>query len=623
MNGPSPETTADTQDEQRPKLSKPLAKAVGLLEDAAKLEKGNIEATFLLAEMNFYGNFSIPRNFKEAFKRYHKITGIANNSTAQHMVAFMYATGIGGAVEQNQAKALLYHTFAAIGGDIRSQMTVAFRHHDGIATPRHCDEAVYFYKKVADRAIQYYRSGPPGGMAVIKHAYRLADDEGGVYGEGASVSSAGANAVNKNPASDSHASIEDVLEYLDVLSRKGDLKATFSLGRTYYKGSRELRKNFKKARAYMMMVAKQQWTKDGRVIQNSGVDKLAATAAGYLGNMYHRGDGVEQSFEKALTWYRRGVDFGDARCGDALGIMYLYGNGVPKDVLKAAEYFKVSADQDHAPAQANMGRLLLDQGDVPTAQRYFELSARQGNIEAFYYLAELSNQGIGRDRSCGVAAAYYKIVAEKMEPIHSSFEQANVAYEDGDLETALVLYMMAAEQGYENAQANVAYLLDETRSRFSLDSVLPWKSTKSSLLKNSALALAYWTRSAKQKNMDSMVKMGDYYLSGIGTKQDPDKASACYHAASEYQHSAQALWNLGWMLENGIGVEQDFHLAKRLYDEALEVNKEAYLPVNLSLLKLRLRSWWNTITHGKVNSIHSEPGKYPFYCRLCHLLTIL
>jgi len=104
--------------------------------------------------------------------------------------------------------------------------------------------------------------------------------------------------------------------------------------------------------------------------------------------------------------------------------------------------------------------------------------------------------------------------------------------------------------------------------------------------------------------------MGDYYLYGIGTHADTEKAATCYQAAAEHQQSAQALYNLGWMHENGIGVEQDFHLAKRYYDLALDANEEAYLPVKLSLLKLRMRSFWNKITNGRVNSIREEPSMF-------------
>jgi SEL1 protein len=120
------------------------------------------------------------------------------------------------------------------------------------------------------------------------------------------------------------------------------------------------------------------------------------------------------------------------------------------------------------------------------------------------------------------------------------------------------------------------------------------------------MALIYWTRSARQANIDSLVKMGDWYLSGYGLPEaDPIKASACYQAAVEGL-SAMAMWNLGWCHENGIGVEQDFHLAKRYYDLAAMTNLEASLPVFLSLIKLRARSFYNKITRGKINSIGQD-----------------
>ncbi|KAL9096266.1 MAG: hypothetical protein Q9163_006456, partial [Psora crenata] len=588
------------------KLSKPLSQAVKLLESAATEQEP--DAMFLLAEMNFFGNYTHPRNYTEAFRRYDELASLNGNSSAQHMLGFMHATGLGGAVQRNQAKALMYHTFAAMGGSTKSQMTTAYRHNTGIGTPRNCNEAAHWYKKVADKAVAYSRSGPPGGQSLQRDAYKIADEDGGVYGEGASVVSSGMHANKGGPNSHAHAAFEDVLEYLDLMSRKGDIKATFSLGQLHYEGSRNMKANWGTARAYFMIVARRYWHKDGSIREeDQTVAKFASNAAGYIGRMFLRGEGMEQSFDKALTWFKRGVKNGDALCQYEVGLMYLLGYGVKKDVMMAADYFKVSANEDFASAQVNMGKLFLDQGDVNAAVHWFDLAARHGHIEAFYHLAEIYNNGIGRDRSCGMATAYYKLVAEKVESIHSSFDEANSAYTEGDLETALPIYMMAAEQGYEAAQANVAYLLDEYKSILPLDSLLPWKKQRRSLLRNAFLALVYWTRSAKQSNIDSMVKMGDYYLRGHGIDADMEKAATCYQTAAETQQSAQALWNLGWIHENGIGVEQDFHLAKRFYDQALETNQESYLPVKLALIKLRMRSFWNTITNGKVNSIHPEP----------------
>jgi SEL1 protein len=651
-SSPSSSSSSTLDGQRQPlKLGQPLRKAVALLERAA--EEGNADALYVLGDMNFYGNFSYPRNYTEAFRRYNTLAALSGNSSAQHMVGFMYATGIGGAVAVDAARALLYYTHAALAGDTRAEMALAFRYHAGIGTARSCEDAVVFYRRAAAKAIAYWRSGPPGGRALRRLGYRLADDAGGVYGEGASASSAGENAVQGGPTSDSHAAFDDVLEYLDLMSRKGDLKATFTLGRLHYEGSRALQWEPRKARAYFMQVAKKHWAPNGKVISagssssNGGggsgggsggapdIEELAAKAAGYLGRMYLRGEGVEQNFERARMWFKRGEAYGEPVSQTGLGMLYLAGHGgVPRDALKAAERFRAAAEQDHAPAQVHLGTLYLDQGDVRAAAHYFDLAARHGHIEAFYYLAELAERGAaagagGRERSCATAKAYYKAVAERAEAVHSPFAAAQRAYAGGDVETAFALNLLAAEQGYEVGQANVAYLLDEQKAwlrlRWPLSLSLPLplpapfffgsrgsqhhRHRLPAALRDARLALMHWTRSAKQANVDSMVKLGDYYLAGVGAVADAEKAASCYQAAAEFQQSAQALWNLGWMYENGIGLEQDFHLAKRYYDLALEVNQEAYLPVQLSLIKLRLRSFWNRLTNGRVNSIQDEPGK--------------
>lgn len=613
MNGP-PQQELLTSNPQPKKLSQTLSEAVKLLEEAAA-EK-NPDAMFMLAEMNFYGKFTHPRNYSEAFRRYHELATLNGNASAQHMVGFMYATGIGGAVKQDQARAMLYYTLGAEGGDVRSEMTIAYRHSSSIATPRNCEEAVYHFKNTADKAIAYMRSGPPGGHSMLKESYRIADEEGGVYGEGASASSSGRNAKEGSIHSDAYSSLDDVVEYMDLQARKGDPRASFNLAKLNYDGARSSKRDLPAAKKRFLELARMYWTKEGKIKQNVSVvtEKLASKAAGYLGRMFLRGEGMAQSYGIAQTWFKRGLENGDALSQYSLGLMYLNGLGVPKDPIRAAEYFGAAADQDLAVAQVRMGALFLDQGEVDTAYKYFDLATRHGHLEAYYYLAELIHNGVGRTKSCSVAAAYYKIVSEKAEIISTSFAEANEAYTNGDLETALVGYMMAAEQGFEVGQANVAYLLDQVKPRFTLSSLVPFMKRKASLAGDAMLALIYWTRSAEQKNVDSMVKLGDYYLHGLGTSPNQEKAAACYQAAAETSQSAQAMWNLGWMHENGIGIDQDFHLAKRHYDQALETNpREAYLPVVLALYKLRFRSWWNTITNGKIKSIQEEPGKPCLY----------
>ncbi|KAK4150757.1 hypothetical protein C8A00DRAFT_45934 [Chaetomidium leptoderma] len=603
LSAPAPESASKNP------LSGKLLHATTLLEDSAR--QNNSDALYILAEMNFYGNFSHPKDFPAAFDYYHQLALLNGNSSALYMVGMMYSTGIGGAVERDQARALLYYTFAANRGHTRAEMTVAHRHHAGIGTPKSCEMAVKYYKRAADKAIAWYRSGPPGGRTWIAESYRIADETGGAYGEGASVASAGDNAVKAHPNSDAYASIEDIIEYLDLMSQKGDFKASFNLGRIYYEGQRGLNKNVVLARKYFFDVTQKYWRKN-RPIDNpkTGLDKTAGKAAGYIGRMYMRGEGVEQNFDRAKFWFERGAILKDPQSHHGFGLLYLNGYGVKADATQAIDSFKVAAAQDYASAQVQLGYLYLDHGsneDLEIANHYFELAARWANIEAYYHVAEVSNSGIGRDRSCSGAVSYYKNVAERAEPLVSSWAEANLAYEAGDTELALLEYLGAAEQGYEKAQNNVAHILDSDRSRLPIPQLLSHRGPTSRLLQDPTLSLIFWTRSSRQGNIDALVKMGDYYLSGIGADADVDKAVQCYTGASEYHQSAQALYNLGWMHEHGIGLDQDYHLAKRYYDASRDTNEEAYLPVAISLLKLRAKSAWNTLTHGRINSIQDDP----------------
>ncbi|KAJ9645577.1 ERAD-associated protein [Knufia peltigerae] len=621
MNAPA------RHDDETPQVKGDLRKAVETLKTAALFE--DPDAMFILAEMNFYGNFSYPRNTPESLAWYNKLASLNGNSTAQYMSGLIYGTGLGGA-PRDQAKALLYHTFAAGQDNINSEMTLAYRYHAGVGCPRDCNKAVSFYKRVADKAMDFWAAGPPGGLSFTRNAYRWVEVDGGIYGEGASVSSSGPNAPRDGVIT-TH--IDDVLDYLDTKERQGDFTAMLGIGKHYYEAPRGYKKNFRKAHRQFMKVARAYWGKDGKVSPKApkGIDRVAAKAAAYLGRMFLRGEGVDQNFEKAAMWFKRAIANGDSFAQYHIGLMYRDGLGVPKDGLRAGTYLKAAAEQSLPIAQSALGVLFLDQGDIETASRYFELAAGAGVMEAFYYLAELTNQGVGRERNCGLASVYYKLVAERAEGLHSSFSEANSAYERGDWERALVASIKAAEAGYENAQANVAYLLDRKTSVLDVPGLSMLFSSKpevgagrSKLLDDEYLALAYFTRSAKQSNVDSLIKMGDYYLSlrssphvlrGLlpnDTKEDEvksnlERATTCYTTAAESHHSAQALWNLGWMHENGIGsVTQDFHMAKRYYDLALEMNKEAYLPVTLALAKLRLRSWWNGVSGGKVNSIRED-----------------
>jgi SEL1 protein len=202
-----------------------------------------------------------------------------------------------------------------------------------------------------------------------------------------------------------------------------------------------------------------------------------------------------------------------------------------------------------------------------------------------------------------VAVAFYKIVAERGDWTHEVWWEAERAWHRGDKDTALLGYWMMAERGYEVAQNNIAWIFDRGASWLN---VLHWSSLRpqrtekqkmriplldknASTIPTDRLALTFWTRSAAQDNVDALVKMGDYYLKGVGVaagRPQPEKAAACYQSAASTHVSALAMHNLGWMHENGIGVTK-VRAAIAVQDADIHAPRTG-LPPRQTLLRPRL-----------------------------------
>ena len=69
-------------------------------------------------------------------------------------------------------------------------------------------------------------------------------------------------------------------------------------------------------------------------------------------------------------------------------------------------------------------------------------------------------------------------------------------------------------------------------------------------------ALSQWIRSATQRIVDALVKVGDYCYHDLGIPDETKKTTRYCQSAADTQMSALAMWNLGWMHEIGIGVSQ-------------------------------------------------------------------
>ncbi|KAK7865236.1 hypothetical protein R5R35_012363 [Gryllus longicercus] len=457
-----------------------------------------------------------------------------------HMgLGFLYATGI--SVPVNQARALVYYTFGALGGNTWAQMALGYRYWTGVTVSMSCERALDYYRKVANKVAEEVSLS--GGQAVQR--VRLLDEF-------------------ENPGYSSGYFDNDLLEYYQLLAEKGDVQAQVGLGQLHYQGGRGVQQDHQKALHYFLQAA----------------DAGNAVAMAFLGKIYLEGsDIVKQDNDTAYKYFKKAADLQNPVGQSGLGLMYLYGKGVDKDYGKAFKYFTQAADHGWVDGQLQLGNMYFRglgvQRDYKMAIKYFNLASQSGHVLAFYNLAQMHATGTGMMRSCLTAVELFKNVAERGKWGEKLME-AHIHYREGRVDESFLTYSLLAELGYEVAQSNAAFLLDKGDV------------TLFDQQETYVRALMYWGRAAAQGCSAAQVKLGDYHYYGLGTPIDYEMAATHYRLASEQQHNAQAMFNLGYMHEQGLGMQQDIHLAKRCYDMAAETSADAKVPVALALMKLSM-----------------------------------
>ncbi|XP_033096330.1 protein sel-1 homolog 1-like [Anneissia japonica] len=511
------------------------ARGLEVLLEAARLNDTESQVTCGFASL--FGRY-LPLNVTLAWELF-QAASAKGHPKAQAGIGFMYTAGI--STDSNQAKALVYYTFGALGGDVYAQMAMGYRHWAGIGVTQSCEAALVYYSKVADKVADEVSKGMMG----IVQRIRLFDEQ-------------------ENPGSNGALLDEDLIQYYQFLADKGDVQAQVGLGQLNYQGGRGIARNHNRALEYFRNAA----------------EAGNANAQAYLGKMYSEGSSVlKQDNATAFKYFKMAADQGNPVGEFGLGSSYLQGRGVKQDQHKAFQYFNAAAEQGWVDAQLQLGKMYFSgvgvKKDYKMAFKFFNLASQSGHILGFYSLAQMHASGIGIMRSCHTAVELYKNVAERGR-VSEMLMDAHSMYKNGDPDSAFLQYSLLAELGYEVAQSNVAYILDKGEaSLFGVNETYQ-------------RALLNWQRAAAQGYTNARVKLGDYHYYGHGTDIDYEAAANHYRMAYEQQHNPQAMFNLGYMHEQGLGLKRDIHLAKRFYDMAADSSTEAYLPVTLALTKLAL-----------------------------------
>ena len=135
----------------------------------------------------------------------------------------------------------------------------------------------------------------------------------------------------------------------------------------------------------------------------------------------------------------------------AMGMRYKNGDGVEQSNETAIEYFKIAAELGHVMAQMAVGSYYYALNDCDEAIKWVSMAAELGNAEALFNMGVFYTEGMGCDQDLELAAKYFHRAARRRHP------EAQYAYADflsngygveQDFEKAVKWFAAAAENGH-------------------------------------------------------------------------------------------------------------------------------------------------------------------------------
>jgi uncharacterized protein len=266
---------------------------------------------------------------------------------------------------------------------------------------------------------------------------------------------------------------------------------------------------------------------------------------------FQRGD-----YETALSELLPLAKQGDPKSQHVLGEMYADGLGVDQDYAAAFKWNKLSAEQDYAPAMADLGDLYFYGNgvhqDEEEALKWYKKGADQGDSAAEYAYGLLFHDGsVGLKQNFGTAITWFLRAAAQGDA--AATNMIGYMHDAGegvpeDPKEAFRWYRKAAEKGYDISEYNLGVMYQTGRG----------------VDKDPGEAARWYRKAADQGDADSEAALGYLYEQGLGVKTDIGQAVHWYRAAAR-QGSSRALNNLGVLSEDGTGLPRSLVTAYVLY----------------------------------------------------------
>jgi TPR repeat protein/serine/threonine protein kinase len=295
----------------------------------------------------------------------------------------------------------------------------------------------------------------------------------------------------------------------------------------------------------------------------------------YLGRLYAMGNGVPHDFDRARGWFEKSAAAGNVEAMDNLGFLYDNGFGVTKDYKLAGQWYRKAADAGNFDAMVRLGVLYYNGSgfdrNYEQARQWYEKSAEGGSTRGMTNLGLLYESGFGVTKDYNRALELYRKAAAAGSP--AGMALAGILYDNGrgvgrDADMARKWYEQAAAAGDPLAMNYLAgiygwgrgvtrdYEQERAWYRKSTEVPIPW-----------AVDLNVNEKRAAQGRSEAALALGDMCRSGMGAMPDYPEARQWYDK-SLADGNANAAARIGQMYFFGQGVQKDYVQARQWYEKA-------------------------------------------------------
>lgn len=349
--------------------TKNYQEALACYQEAA--EQGDANGQLGLGKLYYLGN-GVAKDYVEALK-WLELAQKQGNAKAIQYCAEIYARG-GLGVTKDQKKALKLFTLSGEQGNGGAYAVLGrYYKYGDYSFPKDEKASDKWYKK----AVETYRKAADQGDAEAQ--FGLA----GCYCNGSGVKQSWSEAV----------------KWYRLAIEQGHYYAKMQLGYCYFFG----------------LGVKQDQAQAEKLFHE--VDY--ADACNRVGFAYAYGKDTRKDLAKALEWYRKAADLGNAEGQYQVGCMYEYGEGVSQNAVEAEKWFLKASEKEYSPACFALG-LLYHSGadgvakDYAKAMQWFLKDANENNSSTSqYYLGKMYEKGEGVAKDLKEAKKWYQLAADQ------------------------------------------------------------------------------------------------------------------------------------------------------------------------------------------------------------------